>query len=107
MGFENAVQLWREGERFAGAVAGPERDAVQRVVSALRAELRRRLGGTFTLDELVALYDRGTGWCLDIAARVAPSAPAAWDARVADAAFWGYAHDAVDFAGGRRVDAEP
>ena len=38
------------------------------VVSRIEAELRRRLGGTFTTDELAELYDRGTDWCTDLAA---------------------------------------
>ena len=50
--------------------------------SGIHAEdLRRRLGGPFTVDELAELYDRGTGWCLDIAYAVAPGAPWAWDMR--------------------------
>jgi hypothetical protein len=77
------------------------------VEEALVAEMRRRLGGAFTVDELVALYDTGTGWCLDRAARLAPGAPWTWDARVADAAFGRYVRDAVDYAGGRRIEAAP
>jgi hypothetical protein len=74
-------------------------------VTRLVAELRRRLGGAFTVDELVDLYDRGTGWCLDLAVAVAPAAPWAWDARTtADAAFGRYVREAVDFAGGRRME---
>ena len=56
-------------------------------------------------DELADLYDAGTSWCLDVAARTAPGAPFSWDARVADAAFARYAREAVDFAGGRRLPA--
>ena len=61
----------------------------------MQKELRRRLGGAFTLDELVDLYDEGTGWCTDLAVEVAPDEPFAWDARVvADAAFGRYARGA-------------
>ena len=105
MSFETAHQLWREGERFVADARPQDRDAVLRVEAQILSELRRRLGGAFTTDELVALYEQGTGWCLDLAARVAPSAPGAWDARVADAAFARYVHDALDYAGGRRIDA--
>jgi len=81
-----------------------QRAALERVVTRIVAELRKRLGGTFTTDELTALYERGTGWCTDLAAEVAPDAPWAWDARtVADAAFLRYVRDARDFAGGRRT----
>ena len=107
MSFETARQLWREGERFAADAPDHDRDAMLRVESQVVAELRRRLGGAFTIDELVALYDAGTGWCLDLAARVAPNSPAAWDARIADAAFGRYIRDAQDYAGGRRIDGGP
>jgi UDP-N-acetylglucosamine:LPS N-acetylglucosamine transferase len=66
-------------------------------------ELRRRLGGAFTTEELADLYDLGTGWTTDIAAAAAPDEPFAWDARiVGDAAFARYLRGATDFAGGRR-----
>ena len=69
----------------------------------IQAELRRRLGGAFTAEELAAFYDEGTGWCTDIAVAEAPDEPYAWDARiVADAAFARYLRTAADFAGGRR-----
>ena len=67
-------------------------------------ELRRRLGGSFTTDELADLYDAGTDWTLDLAVNVAPGAPWAWDQRiVADAAFARYVREATDYAGGRRM----
>jgi hypothetical protein len=104
MSFETAHQLWREGTRFVASVPDGERDVVLRVEAQIFAELRRRLGSTFTTDELVELYEQGTGWCLDLAARVAPASPDSWDARIADSAFARYVHDAVDYAGGRRLD---
>ena len=68
------------------------------------SELRRRLGGPFTLEELAELYDEGTGWATDLAVESAPDEPFAWDARiVADAAFGRYMRAATDFAGGRRL----
>ena len=82
--------------------AGGRRSSASRARSS--SELRRRLGGAFTLDELVDLYDEGTGWCTDLAVEVAPDEPFAWDARVvADAAFGRYERAATDFAGGRRI----
>lgn len=104
--FEAALQQWREGERRAAGVSPGERRAVDAVIDALVAQLRRRLGGAFTVDELVALYDAGTGWTLDVAVSVAPEAPWAWDQRtVADAAFHRYVREAVDYAGGRKLSA--
>ena len=105
--FETAIYQWRAGERRLADAAPHERPALERVTSRIHAELRRRLGGAFTVDELADLYDRGTGWCLDLAYAVAPGAPWAWDARtVADAAFARYVREAVDFAGGRRLEPE-
>lgn len=107
MSFETAIHQWKAGERHVSEAPESQHRALQRVEDELVAELRRRLGGAFTVDELVTLYDDGTGWCLDVAARIAPGAPWTWDARVADAAFARYVRDAVDYAGGRRIEAAP
>jgi hypothetical protein len=102
--YEIAVQQWRSGERRLQAASPQERRVLDRVVDAIVDELRRRLGGTFTADELSDLYDRGTSWCLDIAVRVAPDDPRAWEAdTVCDAAFARYLREAADYAGGRRL----
>ena len=104
MPYETAVFDWRAGERRVEEAPPGERFELGRVVSALVAELRRRIGSTFTVDELACLYDQGTGWCLDVAQRVAPEAPYAWDMSVvADAAFNRYLRSATDYAGGRRL----
>jgi hypothetical protein len=105
VGFETAIQQWRQGELYLDEALPEQFPALQRVEEAILAELRRRLGGAFSVDELVALYEDGTGWCLDLAARVAPRAPWSWDARVADAAFARYVRSARDYAGGRRLEA--
>jgi len=103
--FEVAFEQWREGERRMAGAPPEQRPALETAVAAIEAELRRRLGGTFTTDELTDLYQRGTDWCTELAARVAPEAPWAWDARtVADTAFLRYLRDARDFAGGRRTE---
>lgn len=108
MSFETAIHQWRQGERRLADAAAQERPALERVVERIHAELRRRLGGAFTTDELAELYDRGTGWCLDLAVATAPGAPWAWEmGTVADAAFARYVREAVDYAGGRRVEAGP
>jgi len=105
VGFETAIQQWRQGELYLDEAQPQELVAIHRVEEAILAELRRRLGGAFTVDELVTLYEAGTSWCLDLAARIAPRAPWSWDARVADAAFARYVRRAVDYAGGRRLEA--
>ena len=103
--FEIALEQWREGERRMAGAPLEQRMALERVVTRIVAQLRKRLGGTFTTDELTELYERGTDWCTDLAADIEPESPWAWDARtVADAAFLRYLRDARDFAGGRRTE---
>jgi hypothetical protein len=106
-GFDNANYQWQEGERRLAAAPAEQRVLLQRIVDALLAELRRRLGGRFTAEELAELYGRGTSWCLQLAMEIAPEDPWAWDSRVVvDAAFARYLREAADFAGGRLVPAE-
>jgi hypothetical protein len=101
--FENAIYQWRQGERRLQAAPAERAALQQRVTDALVAELRRRLGGRFSSAELVALYERGTSWCLQVAMKVAPEDPSAWEAGVVvDAAFARYLREAADYAGGRR-----
>ena len=80
---------------------------LERVTGALVAELRRRLGGRFSAQELVQLYEAGTAWCLQLAMKLAPDDPWAWEAGVVvDAAFGSYLREAADYAGGRRTLSE-
>jgi hypothetical protein len=91
--FETALIQWREGERRMAGAPPYQRPALEAVVQRIEAELRKRLGGTFT------------DWCTELAAIVAPDEPWAWDARtVADTAFLRYLREARDFAGGRRTE---
>ncbi len=103
MSYETAIYQWQQGERRLLAAA-PERQAtLERVTGALVSELRRRLGGRFAAEELVDLYERGTAWCLQVAMKLAPEDPWAWEAGlVVDAAFARYLREAADYAGGRR-----
>jgi hypothetical protein len=102
--FENALAQWEEGLRRLAAAPDDEQRMLERVTQAIQAELRRRLGGAFTTDELAELYEQGTDWATDIAVSVAPEDPYAWDVRtVADAAFGRYLRSATDYAGGRRL----
>ena len=104
MPYDNALAQWQDGLRRLAEAPPEERRTLERVTRAIEDELRRRLGGAFTSDELVGLYDEGTGWTTDLAVSVAPEEPYAWDVRtVADAAFGRYLRQATDFAGGRRV----
>jgi len=85
------------------AAPAEQRALLERVADALVAELRRRLGGRFAAEELAQLYEQGTGWCLQVAMKLAPEEPWAWEAGVViDAAFARYLREATDYAGGRR-----
>ena len=107
MSFENAIYQWHRGERRLQD-APPERSALlERVVTVLVSELRRRLGGRFSAQELADLYATGTGWCMQTAMTVAPDDPWAWDSSVVvDAAFGRYLRESADYAGGRRALTE-
>lgn len=100
---ENALFQWEEGWRALQAISDPRaRRLADRVVGAVRVELRRRIGPTFSAAQLAELYGRGTDWCQQLALDVAPGA--ASDAQtLADAAFWMYLRGAGDFAGGRQL----
>ena len=100
---ENALFQWEEGYRRFRAIEEPRaRRLADRVIDAVREELRRRIGPTFSAGELADLYAAGTDWCLQIAIDVAPAAEG--DAQsLADAAFWLYLRGASDFAGGRKL----
>jgi hypothetical protein len=99
----NALYQWEEGARELARIDDPrQRRLADRVVNALRLELRRRIGPTFTAAELADLYGEGTDWAQQIAIDVAPAA--AGEAQtLADAAFWGYLRGAGDYAGGRTL----
>ena len=102
--FETLIGLWEEGQRRLARAEPAERVALERVTDEIVLELRRRLGGPFSVQELAQLYAAGTDWCFEIAVRIAPLAPAAWDlTTVAGAAFARYAREAIDYAVGRRV----
>lgn len=102
--YEQLIGLWQEGQRRLAEADPGDRAAMDRVVDELVSQLRRRLGGTFAVQELARLYvEQGTDWCFDVAVRVAPNNPAAWDlTAVAGAAFARYAREASDYTTGRR-----
>ena len=101
MSYEIAREQWAQGVQRLDEAYPEQVPTLERVTRVIQNEIRRRVGGSFTLDELVEFYDEGTGWCLDLAVEEAPDEPFAWDARiVADAAFGRYSRSARDFAGG-------
>jgi hypothetical protein len=102
--FETALDQWQAGVRRLESAPFDERPILELVTRRVYEELRRRLGGAFTTEELAELYDAGTGWVSDLAVAAAPDAPFAWDVRiVGDAAFARYVRSATDYAGGRRL----
>jgi hypothetical protein len=101
--FDTALDQWVAGLRRLESAPADERPTLERVTRQIQNELRRRLGGPFTSQELADLYDEGTGWVSDLAYGLAPEQPYAWDIRVVgDAAFARYLREATDYAGGRR-----
>jgi hypothetical protein len=100
---DTAIQLWQDGQRRLRDADADVRPLLERVTDEIVDELRRRLGGAFTSEELTRLYEGGADWALDVAMATAPHEPRAWDAdTVANAAFARYVREATDYAGGRR-----
>jgi len=91
-----ALMEWDAGEKCRDE-PGPARDARLKVVAAVDDELRRRIGATYALADLVRAYGESSRWFLELAQRVAPATPAAWDsAATLDAAFARWARNASD-----------
>jgi hypothetical protein len=102
---ENAIYQWEDGYARLQTLSADPRlyRNVLRGIDAVRDELRRRVGATFTVEDLAELYGRGTDWCLEIANGVADQATD-WDPQViADAAFHLHLRGAKDWAGGKRL----
>lgn len=106
---DNAIYQWEEGHRRLREHSEDPRLArrLNRVVEAVRDELRRRIGPTFTVNELAELYGRGTDWCLEAARRAAPTEAADLDPQaITDGAFYLHLRGASDYAGGRLIPTE-
>ena len=91
---QTALFQWEQGARRLREA--DTREAHRRVDLVLD-ELRRRLGSTFTAEELADAYGEGTGWADDL------SGMESW---IVDAAFYRYLREARNYAGGR-APAEP
>ena len=95
-----ARHQWEEGaRRLAAAQSDPARyRALAAVVDSVTDELRRRVGQTFTLEQLAAAYAGAEQWSRDAAASGAPETGRPEDlATVEDAAFHLYARGAIDY----------
>ena len=98
---ENALFQWEEGERRVREAPDSERADLERAVTAVLEGLRRRLGSSFTVDELATFYGEGVDWAASLAREESAGSDASW---VVDAAFNRYARAATNFAGGRTRD---
>ncbi len=93
---------WEEGSRRLEALRGSDPAAYRTLVQLMEivtAELRARIGQTFTLDELAGAYGRAENWSRDAISESEP--PPGWPrhlALVVDAAFHDYARGALDYA---------
>jgi hypothetical protein len=99
---DTARQQWDEGRRRLDAVGAETARGrhLWLLVEAVEAELRRRVGQTFTLAELARVYDGSEDWVRDVVLTSAPPKPRAGirDAvLVQDAAFAHYARGASDY----------
>jgi hypothetical protein len=94
-----ARHQWEAAMRRVDAQRGDRlaHDRIYDEIEVVTKELRRRIGGTFTLEQLAEAYERAEDWARDILEeRDAPG----WPARltlVLDAAFGLYARGALDY----------
>ena len=96
-----ARQHWEEGRRRIERLrADPEAYArVSAQVELVAAELRRRVGLTFTLAELAGMYDGADDWARDVLDDARDEdAPPPETAAATDAALHLYARGASDYA---------
>jgi len=95
-----ARQQWEDGrKRIERLRADPETYArLSAQVELVAAELRRRVGLTYTLDELARAYDGADDWARDVLDDAREDdAPPPETATIADAAFHLYARGASDY----------
>jgi hypothetical protein len=100
---ELARQHWAEGYRRLSGSRGAEPEVYTRLldqVEVVTEELRRRIGKTFTLDELAATYTHADRWAAEAIADSGEQGAGDWTATAAtatDAAFHLYARGARDY----------
>jgi hypothetical protein len=97
---ESARRDWAEGWRRLQEESREPRTAerLHLAVAVVTDELRRRIGGTFTLAELAGVYADAERWAREVVADQA--AGPAWPrslSLVQDAAFHLYARGAIDY----------
>jgi hypothetical protein len=97
---ESARREWEEGRRrlLEQADDNRERERLLAQVDVVTEELRRRVGGTFTLAELTRAYASAEAWSREVVSQRAP-APG-WPrtlSLVEATAFHLYARGAIDY----------
>lgn len=95
-----ARQQWQAGEQRIEAARSDRRRyaALGAHVDLVLAELRKRVGQTFTLAELADAYDGADDWARDAIDLADPEAPLPLESStVTDAAFHRYARGATDY----------
>ena len=100
---DNAIYQWEEGYSRLRDLSREPRVGPRalRAVDAVRDELRRRIGATFTAGELAGLYAEGTDWCLEAARWALPEqAPDLDPQAIVDGAFYLHLRGASDYSGG-------
>jgi hypothetical protein len=100
MDLELARQAWQDGNRRVEEARGDRRRYRELLtgVELVVDRLRRRVGQTFTLEELARAYDGADDWVRELLDEADPEAPPATEpGTIADAAFHSYARGAVDY----------
>ena len=95
-----ARREWAEGQRrFAAEARDPARaDVLHRQRDAVLDELRRRVGGVFTLAELAEAYAASERWLREVVDERAPARGGVRTVSLAgDAAFHAYSRHAQDY----------
>jgi hypothetical protein len=96
-----ARQQWEDGHRRLESIRDADPSAylsLLRLVDVVIAELRGRVGQTFTLDQLADEYERAEDWSRVVVEESEP--PPGWPrhlSSVVDAAFREYARGATDY----------
>jgi hypothetical protein len=99
MDLELARQQWDDGDRRVQSLRRDRKryGEVLADVDAVVADLRRRIGQTFTLAELADAYDGADDWARELLDERFPDAVPHEPGTVTDAAFHVYARGASDY----------
>jgi hypothetical protein len=95
---ESAKQEWEQAYRAYAELADPAlEESLGRQLEAIATELRRRVGGTFTIRELAEEYVRADVWARHVLAEQGTRGWPRTLSLVEGAAFHLYARGAVDY----------